>query len=71
MKKREIKHPKYFAIPAYMILANKSYGDCADFLKMSVRTYKEKIKGYSDFSAEQGRMLSTFLGVSQEQIFLT
>ncbi len=70
MGKREIKHPEYYAIPGYMILAKKSDEDCADFLDMSVRTYKEKIKGFSDFSAEQGRKLAEFLGVTQSEIFL-
>lgn len=71
MRKREIKHPEYYAISAYMILAKKDDNECADLLSMSVRTYKDKIKGFSDFSAEQGRILSDFLGVTQEQLFLT
>lgn len=71
MREREIKHPKYYAIPAYMVLAKKNSKDCAELLKISERTYKEKISGFSDFSAEQGRILSDYLGVTQEQLFLT
>lgn len=71
MAKRRLKHPEYYAIPAYMILAGKSYEECANYLGLNVRTYKEKITGYYDFSAVQGRLLSIFLGVSQDQIFLT
>ena len=64
-------HPEYYAIPAYMILAKKSYADCAKYLEMCVRSYKEKIKGYSDFSAKQAIDLSDYLGVTQGQLFLT
>ncbi len=71
MSKRELKHPEYYAIPAYMTLAKKTDNECANLLKMSIRTYKDKIKGISDFSAEQGRILSDYLGVTQEQLFLT
>jgi len=70
MKKRDKKHPEYYAINAYMILAKQTDSDCAKMLKISERTYKDKIKGYSDFSAEQGKMLATFLNVTQEQLFL-
>ena len=70
MRKRKIIHPKYYAIDAYMILAKKSYHECADHLGISERTYKEKITGYSDFSAEQGRKLALFLNCSQSEIFL-
>ena len=71
MRERNIKHPEYYTIPAHMTLAKKSYEECADLLGISVRTYKEKIRGFSDFSAEQGRKLSDFLGVTQGQLFLT
>ena len=71
MRKRRIKHPAYYAISAHMILARRSYEECANLLGISTRTYKEKITGFSDFSAEQGRRLSEFLGVTQEQLFLT
>ena len=71
MRKRVVKHPEYYAIPAYMVLAKKSDRDCANLLGVSIRTYKDKIKGFSDFSAEQGRKLSDCLGVTQEQLFLT
>lgn len=71
MEKRAIKHPEYYAISAHMTLARRSYEECADLLGISTRTYKEKIRGFSDFSADQGRRLSEFLGVTQEQLFLT
>ena len=71
MQKRTIKHPEYYAISAHMTLARRTYEECANLLGISTRTYKEKIRGFSDFSAEQGRRLSEFLGVTQEQLFLT
>ena len=71
MEKRAIKHPEYYTISAHMTLARRSYEECASLLGISTRTYKEKIRGFSDFSAEQGRKLSEFLGVTQEQLFLT
>lgn len=70
MKTRDFVHPEYYAIPAYMILARKSPEDCAEHLNMSVRTYKEKIKGYYDFTAEQGRRLAIYLNRTQEELFL-
>lgn len=69
--KRKLKHSKYFTIPAFMILAKKTDKDCSELLGISTRTFKDKIKGYSDFTAEQGRQLSEFLEVTQEQLFLT
>lgn len=71
MQKRKIKHPEYYAISAHMTLARRTSEECANLLGISARTYKEKIKGFSDFSADQGRRLSEFLGVTQEQLFLT
>lgn len=70
MGKRKIIHPRYYAIDAYMILAKKTPDECANHLGMTERTYKEKITGYSDFSAEQGRKLASFLNCSQSEIFL-
>lgn len=43
----------------------------AEMLGICVRTYKEKIEGYSDFTSEQGKILSAVFGVSQDDIFLT
>ena len=70
-KEREKRHDKYYAIEAYQILARKSFKDMAGLLGITERTYKEKINGYSDFSATQGSDLAKHLGASQDQIFLT
>lgn len=68
---RKIRHSKYYAIPAYMALEKKSYADCSRYLEISERTFKDKVNGYSDFSAEQGRKLAVFLNRTQDEIFLT
>ena len=65
------KHNKYYRIPAYQILSKKSDEEMAKLLGMCKRSYKEKIEGYSDFSSEQGRILSSVFGVPQDEIFLT
>ena len=70
MRRRNLQHPEYYAIPAYEVLARKTTEECAQALGICLRTYKEKIKGYSDFSATQGALLSEFLGVSQDDLFL-
>ena len=70
MGKRKIIHPRYYAIDAYIILEKKTHSECAKHLNMTERTFKEKIAGYYDFSAEQGRKLALFLKRSQAEIFL-
>ena len=68
---RKKKHAKYYRIPAYQILSKKSDDEMAELLGICKRTYKEKVEGYSDFSSEQGKLLASILGVSQDEIFLT
>lgn len=64
-------HAEYYAIPAYLILARKSAKDAADYLGMCERTFKEKVTGYNDFTRSQSENLSRFLGVSQDDLFVT
>ena len=68
---RKKNHEKYYKIPAYQILSKKSDEEMAKLLNVCKRTYKEKIEGYSDFTSEQGKILSAVFGVSQDEIFLT
>lgn len=68
---REKQHPEYYAITAYQILARKSDAEVSRALGMSERTYKDKKKGYSDFTQTEGIALAKLLGRSQEEIFLT
>ena len=68
---RRKKHDKYYRIPAFQILCKKTDDDMAEILGICKRTYKEKIEGYSDFTSEQGKTLSSVFGVSQDEIFLT
>ncbi len=65
------KHKQYYKIPAFQILAKKSDDEMAQILGICKRTYKEKIEGYSDFTSEQGRVLSSVFKVSQDEIFST
>lgn len=65
------KHKQYYKIPAFQILAKKSDDEMAQILGICKRTYKEKIEGYSDFTSEQGRILSSVFKVSQDEIFST
>lgn len=68
---RKKVHDEYFRIPAYQILAGKSDDEMSRILGICKRTYKEKIKGYSDFTSTQGQVLSMVLKVSQDELFLT
>lgn len=65
------RHERYYAIPAYQTLAKLTDAEVANALGITIRTYKDKINGYYDFSSEQGRTLSRLFGVSQDEIFLT
>lgn len=65
------KHPQYYAIKAYQLLAKLSDEDMANKLGMSKRTYKDKINGYADFSSAEGIALSNIFNKPQEEIFLT
>lgn len=68
---RRKKHKQYYKIPAFQILSKKSDDEMAKILGVCKRTYKEKIEGYSDFTSEQGKILSSVFGVSQDEIFMT
>lgn len=65
------KHPRYYAIPAYQILARKSDAEMASALGISIRTYRDKIEGWSDFTNTDGDVLSELLGRARDDIFLT
>lgn len=69
-KNRSKKHPRYYAIPAYQILARKSDSEMATALGMSVRTYRDKIEGWSDFTHTDGDVLCNLLGKTRDDIFL-
>ena len=72
MRDRRIKrHPEYYAIPAYQILARKSDDEMAALLGMAKRTYLEKIRGWSDFSVQESDMLANELGRNRDELFMT
>jgi len=68
---REKKHPEYFAIKGYQCLARLSDEDVAEYLGIKARTYKEKVKGYLDFSPAEGIALAKLLNKTQSELFLT
>lgn len=68
---REKKHPKYYAIKAYQILAKISDAEMAELLGTTKRTYVDKVNGYADFSPAEGIALSNILKRTQDEIFLT
>ena len=68
---RKKKHPEYYAIRAYEILARKNEKACAEHLGISLRTYQDKKAGYSDFTNAQGVALAEFLGQPMSLLFLT
>ncbi len=70
-RKRQIKHPEYYAIKAYQILAKISDEKMASLLGMTKRTYCDKVKGYADFTPAEGIALAKFLNKTQDEIFLT
>lgn len=68
---RNRQHAPYYAIEAYQILAKLTDDLVAEQLGITKRTYKDKIAGFSDFTAEQGKELAKMLNVTQDELFLT
>lgn len=68
---REKIHPEYYAVKGHQILKRVSDEDIARELNISVRTYREKVKGYYDFSLQEGEKLSRLLDVGKDDLFLT
>lgn len=71
MNHRTKKHPRYYAVIAYQLLSKRTDEYMANLLGISVRTYKEKINGYSDFTQAQGDIMAREFGKSKDEIFLT
>lgn len=70
-EKRKKVHPEYVFVRAYQKMHGFSDKDMAEKLDCSVRTYNDKVLGWSDFSSLEGRELSRIFKVSQEKLFLT
>ena len=64
-------HPKYYAIPAYIILAQTNYEEIAKELEITEEQLKNKIYGQDDFTYYEAILLSDILKQPQEKIFLT
>ncbi len=70
-KERKIIHPEYYAIDAYQILEKKPDDYMAKELGISVRTFKEKKIGYSDFKNWEADILVRELKRTKDELFLT
>lgn len=68
---RQLVHPEYYAVRAYQILARKTDKETAEALGISVRTYKDKRKGYSDFKPGEAALLCQLFNVSMDKLFIT
>ena len=64
-------HPKYYAIPAYIILAQTNYKEIANRLEITEEQLENKIYGQDDFTYYEAILLSDILKQPQEKIFLT
>ena len=71
MSNKAKKHPKYYAVKAYQILASATDEEMAQMLDMTVRTYNDKIIGFYDFNLSEAEKMSQRLHHSIDEIFLT
>lgn len=68
--RKALKHPPYYAIKAYEILAKKDSEEIANLLGITPRTYWNKVNGQADFSVQEAAKLAEILGRSTDDIFL-
>ncbi|WP_343121168.1 hypothetical protein [Intestinimonas butyriciproducens] len=68
---RPKRHPEYYAISAYQILARKTDEEMAKAVGIKTRTYQEKIKGWADFTVQEGDILARELGRTRDELFVT
>lgn len=62
------KHPRYNRIAGYQIAANLTSEAVANELGVSVRTYRDKINGSRDFTANELRTLTKLLKKSADEL---
>ena len=67
---KELKHPPYYAIRAWEILARLSGEEVAKRLGMTYRTYFSKVNGQGDFTVAEASALCEILGRTMDEIFL-
>lgn len=65
---RERVHAPYIDIPHYQHLARVPDEKVAKELGCSIRTYKEKISGFYDFSASELRVLSEMFNICIDKL---
>ena len=54
-------HPQYYAIPAYIILAQTNYKEIANRLEITEEQLQNKIDGQDDFTYYEAILLSDIL----------
>lgn len=62
-------HQTYQGILGYQKISGYTDEEVAKALGYCVRTYKDKIYGYSDFSVRDAEILSSLFGVSKDVLF--
>ena len=65
------KHPQYIRMGEYQAAVGKSDADMANALGITVRTYRDKINGSSDFHVGELRVLCAILGRTAPEILET
>lgn len=70
-KKRTKVHLKYFRVRGYQIIRDISDEKMAKELSCSIRTYRDKVHGWNDFSSLEARRVSEILNESQDILFFT
>lgn len=65
------RHNTYYKIPAYQTLARLSDADVAQALGIRVTTYRDKIRGASDFYVSELVILAQLFGVAVDEIIKT
>lgn len=69
VKRRKI-HSEYVFVRAYQKINGFSDEYMGEMLGCSPRTYNDKVLGWKDFSALEGRELARMFNVSQDKLFV-
>jgi hypothetical protein len=70
-RSRNRVHNPYFRVRAHQMLLELSDAEMAKILGCSIRTYLDKVLGWSDFKPLEARTLSDLFGQPQDYLFFT
>ena len=62
-------HRAYQSVLGYQKISGHTDEEVAKALGYCIRTYKDKVYGYSDFSVRDAEILSALFGVSKDALF--